>query len=190
MMPGHWLPVVLMAKTRRWSLSTAILGAVITALGHIFLSILLGVASIWIGVHFLSQYESEIERYAGAILGVFGLFYGILAFFRHSECHGHTHHGPDPKGQKAPFLFLFTLGLSPCVAALPVFAAAATEGTLATFLTLAAFSIGVLTSLIGSTVLVTLGLVKLDHPLLEHYGDVITGAGVAVMGLILFFISH
>src|SRR5690242_12645224 len=87
--PGHWLPVVLMAKTRRWSRKTAILGAMVTASGHIFLSILLGAVSIWVGVHLFAQYESEIERYAGLALGVFGLLYAGMAFFRHSHCHGH-----------------------------------------------------------------------------------------------------
>jgi cytochrome c biogenesis protein CcdA len=187
--PGHWLPVVLMAKARRWPLKTALLGALIAASGHIFLSIILGVVSIWIGAHFFSQYESEIERYAGLALAVFGLAYAAFAFFRHSSCHGHTHHGPDPKGKKAPFLFLFSLGFSPCVAVLPVFAAAASEGSLVTVITLIAFAIGVLISLLGATLVVSLGLIKLDHPLLEHYGDVITGMGVAILGVVLFLVS-
>jgi cytochrome c biogenesis protein CcdA len=188
--PGHWLPVVLLAKTRKWPLKTAVLGAVVAAIGHISLSIGLGVASIWIGVHFLSQYEGVIERYAGLALAAFGLFYAAFAFFRHSRCHGHTHHGPDPKAKKEPFLFLFSLGFSPCIAVLPIFAAAASEGIAAICFTLAAFAVGVLASLMGSTIVVSLGLVKLDHPLFEHYGDVITGVGVAILGIILFFTSH
>ncbi len=188
--PGHWLPVVLMAKTRKWSVRTAMMGAVVTASGHIFLSLLLGLLSIWIGVHFLSQYENEIERYAGLGLAIFGMIYAGVAFFIHSDCHGHTHHGPDPQNKKTPFIFLFSLGFSPCVAVLPIFAAAASEGYLATVLTLFCFSVGVLVSLIGSTLLISLGLVKLDHPLFEHYGDVITGCGVAVMGVLLFCFSH
>lgn len=188
--PGHWLPVVLMTKARRWPLKTAIVGATVTAFGHIFLSLLLGVLSIWIGAQFLAQRESEIERYAGLALAAFGVGYAVFAYFRHSHCHGHTHHGPDPRGQKAPFVFLFSLGFSPCVAVLPIFAAAATDGTATTIFTLLAFSIGVLVSLIGSTLLVSLGLIKLDHPLFEHYGDVITGGGVAVMGVLLFFFAH
>jgi nickel/cobalt exporter len=201
--PGHWLPVVLMAKTRRWPMKTAVVGAVIAASGHIFLSIALGLASIWIGVHYFSAYEEQIEQYAGLALGVFGLIYATLAYFRHSGCHGHTHHGPEvesefssdanqkPKSghRKTPFLFLFTLGFTPCVAVLPVFAAASSWGSLAIVLSFVAFSLGVLASLIGSTLLVSLGLVKLDHPVLEHYGDVITGSGVAIMGVLLFLFS-
>lgn len=187
--PGHWLPVVLMAKTRKWSIQTAITGALVTASGHIFLSTLLGLASVFIGVHFLSQYENQIERYSGLLLALFGLTYGGYAYFRHSKCHGHTHHGPSLNNKKAPFLFLFSLGFSPCIAILPVFATAASEGSFTTILAFISFSLGVLFSFIGATLLVSMGLVKLDHPLLEHYADVITGGGIAVTGLLLFCIS-
>ncbi len=188
--PGHWLPIVLMAKSRKWPLQTAVLGACTVALGHVLLSILLGGFSIWVGAHFFNQYENLIEQYAGLALGGFGLIYAGVTFFRHSECRGHTHHGPDPRGKKAPFLFLFSLGFSPCVAVLPVFITASTEGALATGVAFVSFSLGVFFALICATVLVSLGLVKLDHPFFEHYGDVITGLGVAVMGFLLFFYPH
>jgi len=186
--PGHWLPVILTTKARRWSVQKALLGALVAALGHILISILLGVLSIELGAALLSRYEPEIEHYAGLGLAAFGLIYGTLAFFRHSSCVGHTHHGPQPKPEKAPFLFLFSVGFSPCVAALPVFAAAAPHGVLAVALTLVAFAMGVITALAGATLLVTLGLVRLDHPFLEHYGDVMTGAGVALLGIAIFLL--
>ena len=185
--PSHWLPVVLMGKMRKWPLELMLLGALVTASGHIVLSILLGLFSIWVGSHFLSDYEEVIEQYMGLALGLFGLIYAGLAFFRHSGCHGHIHHGPSPRRNKAPFLFLFSLGLSPCVAALPVFAAAAAAGSVAVAMTLISFAVGVLFSLLSATVLVSRGIINLDHPIFEHYGDVITGLGVTLMGIILFF---
>ena len=50
------------------------------------------------------------------------------------------------------------------------------------------FFTSVLRALVGATALVTLGIAKLDHPLLEHHGDVITGLGVAAMGVAIFFL--
>src|SRR2546423_612091 len=98
--PGHWLPVVLMAKARKWPLRTALTGAVLAASGHVLLSIGLGLLSIWLELHYLAHYEAEIERYSGLALILFGLIYAGYSYFRHSHCHGHTHHGPNPKGQK------------------------------------------------------------------------------------------
>ena len=194
MAPGHWLPVVLMAKTRRWSVKVAVLGALITASGHIILSLLLAGGAIAVGAHFLSQYEGQIESYAGLGLVLFGAAYAIYAYVTHSRCHGHEHHGPVPdpkkKGLKGAFLFLFSTGLSPCVAVLPVIAAAAPTGLSAVAVTMLFFALGVSSALVGSTVLVTLGILKLDHPLFEHYGDVITGVAVALMGVVLFFLPR
>ncbi len=41
-------------------------------------------------------------------------------------------------------------------------------------------------ALAGATFAVTLGILKLDHPVFEHYGDVLTGGAVALMGVILY----
>lgn len=189
LMPGHWLPVVLLAKSRKWAAGTVLLGAITAALGHVIMSILLGGISIYIGSHFLASQEEVIERYSSLILVLFGLGFAALAYFRHSSCHGHTHHGPNPAGRRAPFFFLFSLGLFPCVAVLPVFITASVRGSMATVLSMAAFSIGVVSSLMSSSLLASRGLAKLDHPLLEHYGDVATGLGVVLVGLILFWVG-
>jgi len=188
--PGHWLPVVLMAKSRQWSTRSAIFGALMAASGHIAVSVILGVLGAELGAHFFMEYEHEIESYSGLGLVAFGLFYALYSFKRHSHCHGHEHHGPDVKNQKGPFLFLFSLGFSPCLAVLPVFAAAAPMGIVTLGFTMLSFSGGVIGALVGATLLVSRGLVKLDHPVLEHYGDVITGVSVALIGLALFLFPH
>lgn len=187
--PGHWLPVVLMAKSRKWPLRTSVFGALSLAAGHIFVSSLFGLLAMWVGLHLIAQNEGRIERWAGAVLAIFGLVYALVSYLRHSDCHSH-HSLPKKQGaRKTPFLFLFSLGFSPCVAVLPVFGAAAVEGPWVLILSLICFSIGVLGALLGATVLVSLGLMKLDHPVFEHYGDVITGLGIAIMGSILFLVS-
>ena len=144
----------------------------------------------WLGAHVLFEYTEVIEHYSGGVLVVFGAAYAARAYFTHSHCHGHTHHGPEPtrKSINSAYLFLFSLGLSPCVAVLPVFITAAPLGVGVLALAMAAFSVGVLTALIGASTLVSYGVMKLDHPILEHYGEVITGVGVALLGVLSFFV--
>src|SRR6185295_8873337 len=98
------------------------------------------------------------------MLIAFGACYAAFGYFRHSSCSGHEHHGPSPKGKKAPFIFLFGIGFSPCFAVLPLFLAASARGWAPAFVTMASFSLGVLAALAGATYAVTLGLLKLDHP--------------------------
>lgn len=181
--PGHWIPIVMISKSRKWSLSKSLLGALTAASGHIFISILFMILSLEIGVHVLVKNEALIERYSGVGLIVFGIIYAFFSFNRHSHCHGHTHHGPEVSPKRGPFLFLFTLGLTPCVAALPMFIAAAPFGWPAMVATVISFAIGVTIAMAGATFLTSLGLLKLDHPVFEHYGDVITGSLVAALGV-------
>jgi nickel/cobalt exporter len=185
--PGHWLPVVLVSKARKWNTRTALLGAAVTAAGHVLISLVLGLVALEVGAHYFAQHEEGIESYAGLAVAVFGVLYALNSYFRHARCHGHEHHGPAPDRRKSPFVFLFTIGLSPCVAVLPVFAAAAPVGTVAVVVAMIGFVAGVLVALLSATLLATTSVVKLDHPILEHYGDVITGVTVAMMGTLIFF---
>lgn len=187
--PGHWLPVVLMTKAKRWNLKHAFFGACVAASGHALVSITLGIISLKLGAHLFTEWEHEIESYGGILVAAFGLIYAVYAYFRHSRCHGHEHHGPRPV-QRAPYVFLFSIGLSPCVAVLPVFVAAAPMGWGVVVLSMIAFVVGVLAAFAGATLLTIRGLMKLDHPIFEHYGDVITGLSLVLMGLILFLFPH
>lgn len=189
--PGHWLPVVLMVKARKWDLAHSALGAVVAASGHIFVSLGLGVVGALIGNSFFSPYLEKLEEHAGGILILFGLAYAIYSRFQHRHCHGHEHHGPDPKkGKRAPYLFLFSLGFSPCFAVLPIFVTAIGMGTGVLISCMIAFSIGVLIALVGGSLLVSHKILKLDHSIFEHHGDLITGLGVALMGVVLMFFPH
>lgn len=189
--PGHWLPVVLMVKARKWDLAQAAFAALVAATGHIVVSIGLGLVGLFIGNSFFGSHLDELEEHAGLILIISGLAYALYSRVQHRHCHGHEHHGPDPrKGRKAPYVFLFSLGFSPCFAVLPVFATAIGMGSAVLITCMIAFALGVVLALVGGSLMVSRGLVKLDHPIFEHHGDLITGLGVATMGVILLISPH
>lgn len=188
LMPSHWLPVVLLARSQRWTLGKSLLAAAIGASGHLFFSLLLGMGVFLGEAFFLTEYEEPVEHFLGFLLLTFGLIYSILCFFQHLRCRGgHTHHGPDPRKMalKGPWIFLFSVGLFPCVAALPIFLAAGTQGWATGLLSLIGFSLGVLASFLFSTFCALTSLLKMDLPLFEHYGDVLSGAAVALAGILL-----
>ena len=189
--PGHWLPVVLLAKARKWGLARAMAGASITALGHVVSSGVMGVVVVAAGLNLITQFEESVEKYGALGLILFGISYAVYSYFYHSQCVGHTHHGPNPRKTRMPVLFLFGIGLSPCMAALPLFVASSgSGGLLQMMLTLAAFAGGVLIALLSATLLFSKGLMKLDHPIFEHYGDMLTGLGVSFVGLLLLVLPH
>ncbi len=188
--PAHWLPIILISKSRNWSLGRATIGALVASSGHVLLSVLLGAAGILLGVEFLERYEERVEQWGGIGLIAFGLIYASFSFIRHKRCVGHSHHGPEPRGARAPFLFLLSLGFSPCIAAVPVFVAASSRGLFPVALTMLGFSLGVITALAGATWIGSLGVMKLDHPVLEHYGESISGLAVAILGAVFLLLPH
>jgi len=192
--PGHWLPVVLMAKSRGWKPKTATLAALVTASGHVVLSLVISLVALALGAQMLESHEHVIEAYAGLGLALFGGAFAIYSYRRHSKCVGHTHHGPEPeestrKSLRSSLGFLFGVGFSPCVAVFPVFVASLPWGVSGWVLTGVAFAAGVMLSLASSVLVVSVGLLKLDHPVFEHFGDVLTGLAMVLLGLGFFIFS-
>lgn len=181
--PGHWLPVVLVAKSRRWTLSETLLGAWVAASGHVLISAAVALGCVFAGNQLLTNHEELIESYAGLGMALFGAIYAILAWRNHAHCHGHGHHGPAPASRKRPYWFLFSVGFSPCVAVLPILFGASAYGMGVLAMALGGFVVGVLVAFTGAALGVSRGLVHLDHPWLDHHGDLITGLAVMVLGV-------
>jgi ABC-type nickel/cobalt efflux system permease component RcnA len=184
--PAHWMPLALLSRTRKWNTVQTLLGAVVASSGHIILSVLITVAVVKLGVRLNADFEEVIELYAAKGLVILGVTYALYHYVNHRRCHGHTHHGPaQNEARRGTFLFLFSLGLSPCVAVLPALVAVEPYGPGALMLAALAFSIGVVSALAIATLLMRAGTSWLDHPLFEHYGDVVSGLALAVVGGIL-----
>ncbi len=186
--PGHWLPVVLVVKARKWKVPQALLGAFVAASGHILLSVGLAWIALKIGLQALVDDPELLESRAFLLMILFGAAYAIYSWRTHSHCEEHAHHGPEPKAKKAPWIFLFSVGFTPCVAVLPVIMGAGALGGVGISAAAIGFALGVVTAFGGAVILVSKGVLSLDHPLLEHYGDVVTGIAVMVLGAFLFFL--
>lgn len=192
--PAHWVPIVLVMRARKWPMTTALVGALVVAATHIAISIGVSLVAIELGMHTLDHYEESVEHYAGIGLVSFGLLYAWLAYRRHASCRAHAHHHPDSPeavdrqgARRSPFAFLFFLGVAPCVAAMPPIVAASVHGWSGTLVASLSFSAGVLVTLLGMTYLSRIPRFRWDHPFLEHYGDVLAGLGVAVLGVLEWF---
>jgi len=188
--PPHWIPLAMMIRTRRWDWRQSAAGVLVAATGHVLVSGVLGGAVMYLGFEFLIHYGDEVEHKSGLVLIIFGLLYALWGWRNHHHCGSGEHHHPANPGKDnhKPYVFLFFMGLSPCVIVWPVFIEAAPLGLVWLAGAVAVFSIGVIIalSLIGFLVHHGRKLKRLDHPWLEHYGDAITGVVVALVGLIFY----
>lgn len=91
--PDHYLPFVMMAKVRRWSLNKTIWITVLSGLGHVLSSVLLGILGIYLGaevmkLEFLEAWRGSIA--AWLLIG-FGFAYFIWGIWRALKNKKHSH---------------------------------------------------------------------------------------------------
>ena len=89
LIPDHWLPFVLIGRARGWSGGTTGLVSGISALIHVSLSIVLGLATLGIGLGAAEVVGESLERAGAVLLILFGLIYAWWAWRKG----GHFHPG-------------------------------------------------------------------------------------------------
>ncbi|MEE9292352.1 MAG: hypothetical protein V3U83_05430 [Acidobacteriota bacterium] len=210
LIPDHWLPFVLMARSQNWSNRRTLLLVSLAGFLHVLVSI--AVAAIGIGVgagsaRFLAEnFGRSLEFLTGVLLVVFGLGYGILAHRREARAHapdaapgGDVEKGGRPPHAHGHLLerwfhraltggaLVAIIGISPCALLVPILLAASAQGTVP----LVAAGIGFALCTIGTMVLVTFfasrGMSRLQLPFFTRYGDLISGLMIAIAGIAVIF---
>jgi nickel/cobalt transporter (NicO) family protein len=94
LLPDHWVPLAVVARTQRWSLFRLARVSTLAASGHVLASIALGAVVALVGLQFQRQIETQQGHLVGAVLIVTGaafLVWGMTG-------HGHAHpHGDEPE---------------------------------------------------------------------------------------------
>jgi nickel/cobalt transporter (NicO) family protein len=214
LIPDHWLPFVLMARSQRWSeRRTAVLTGLAGSL-HVLMSILVGVLAIALGsvsVQGLAQRTGRsLDFLAGALLVFFGVAYGFLAHRREARAHGrqgltagpaeghdetsHVHvHGHLLErwfhGALTGGALVLIIGMSPCSLLVPILFAASAEGPAAIVAAALGFMLCTIGTMVGVALFATRGMKRLEWPLFTRYGDLASGALVAMIGLTLMILE-
>lgn len=91
--PDHYLPFVVLARARGWSLARTLTLTFACGVGHVLSSVLLGAIGIWLGVAVTSMEATEASRgdLAAWALIAFGFVYGAWGVRRALRRRGHGH---------------------------------------------------------------------------------------------------
>jgi nickel/cobalt exporter len=92
-LPDHWVPLAIIARTQRWSLLRVARVSALAALGHVVASLVLGAILALIGLQFQHELDTQQGHIIGAILlltGMIFLLWGLLA-----DKYGHHHNGAE-----------------------------------------------------------------------------------------------
>jgi hypothetical protein len=161
---------------------------VMTAVGHVALSLLLGFAIVEIGLTFSQRLSGYITEATGAIMVVGGLFYGVKELMsKESEDYENEAQEKLAKGEGGlgkRFRYFAVLGgaLSPDLTILPIFILAAPIGLSFALYTAIVFSIASILALLAFLLLGSAGLAKAFERIPPKYNDALVGFVIAAVG--------
>lgn len=212
--PDHYLPFIVMAKARKWSLSKTAWITLLCGIGHVGSSVLLGLIGIALGIAVTKVVAVESFRgnLAAWALIAFGLVYFVWGVRRawtnkpheHSHFHtdgdGHTHqhvHNEEhvhvheiEKGNITPWVLFTVFVLGPCEPLIPILMYPAAKENLGGLLLVAAiFGAVTILTMLSIVTVSTLGVNRLPMKKMERYTHALAGGSICLCGLAIQFLG-
>ncbi len=206
--PDHYLPFIVMAKARNWSLLRTLLITITCGVGHVLSSVIIGIIGVGCGTALskITLWETLRGDIAGWLLLTFGFTYFVWGVFRaikntphthshyhndgtthchhHTHCHPHIHpHGTENKADITPWILFTIFVFGPCEPLIPLLMYPAAQGsllTLAIITTIFAITTIATMSAIVTTALYSTSFFSLPH--LQRYGHALAGLAITASG--------
>lgn len=189
LMPTHWLSFVLVARAQRWSRRKMLEVVLVSGLGHVTTTALVGLAAAALGKELHRHAEKLDTPLPALILLAFGLYYLVVGWRREGHRHCGHDHSDDPimADRVAAWALFVEMAVSPCETLIPVFFA---SGQLpwATLVVMALVMSGL--TIVFMAVLASLafaGYQKLTFPWLERNERVLLGLILMALGAFAYF---
>lgn len=210
--PDHYLPFIVLARVKKWTISQTIFWTVLCGLGHVGSSILL--ATVGIGAGWALHNLLYIEEVRGSLAGWLFLGVGLLYFLwglyqaRKNRVHQHfdiyedsiytykhSHEGgvvlPQDRKKVTPWILFLLFVLGPCEPLIPMFFLPAVEhSTEGIVILIAVFTFFTLATMVVMVLLGYYGITKLFRSeKLEQYMHAIAGATIFICGVGIVFLN-
>ena len=213
--PDHYLPFIVMARVRKWSLTKTALITILCGIGHIGSSVVLGMVGIAMGIAVkqLKLVESFRGNLAAWALIAFGLVYFVWGLRRawrnrphhhiHAHMDGDTHvhehihteehlhiHSMEDVVNLTPWI-LFTIFLfGPCEPLIPILMyPAAQDSIYGLVLVTTVFGSVTILTMLGVVLSATMGISFLPMVHLERYSHALAGATIFLCGIAIQFLG-
>jgi nickel/cobalt transporter (NicO) family protein len=189
--PSHWLPIIAIGRSERWSHYDALTITTISGLAHTLSTVLIGVTVGFIGHELSSDYEFITGIVAPVLLITLGLFYTYNDFLK-NRVHDHAvRQGSINRRSKWTIAVTLSIAMffSPCLEIEAFYFRAGTLGWTA----IAVVSmIYVVVTVAGMLLLVDLGLkgiTRMRSHFLEHHERLVSGLVLIMLGITAFFVE-
>jgi len=190
--PDHYLPFIMMSRSRNWSMKKTTLITLFCGMGHVLGSIVLGLAGIALGVavsslEILEGFRGNIAAWVLIAFGLVYMIWGIRRAFKDRK-HGHSHtHG---KKNMTPWVLFVIFVLGPCEPLIPMLMYPAYEHNILGVVAVAlVFSIATISTMLAMVIYASLGLKKVKFGKLEPYTHAMAGGIILLSGLGIQFLG-
>ncbi len=213
--PDHYIPFIAMAKAGKWSMRKTIIVTILSGIGHVLGSIVLGFIGVGIGValHLLEDIESLRGDLAAWLLISFGLVYMIWGIRRaakrkkhthkhvhtdgtihdheHNHHHEHSHaHSKENTANLTPWILFTIFVFGPCEALIPILMyPAANIGIGGLVFITVIFAVTTISTMLAIVVVSIKGISLLPVNKFEKYSHVLAGAIILISGLSVQFMG-
>ena len=207
--PDHYLPFIVLAKARNWSILRTSLITFLCGLGHVASSVILGLIGISFGLALASLKLAESYRgqIAAWLLTAFGLVYfvwGLRQALRnkphthshaharqqtHSHEHGHANEHVHPhtvsgKKKLTPWLLFIIFIFGPCEPLIPILMYPAAAGSLwAVLIVAAVFGVVTIVTMMSVVLVSTFFINRLPSRALARYSHALAGGAIFLCGV-------
>lgn len=220
LIPDHWLPFVLVGRARGWEAEKVAAVSGLSAMIHAALSVVLGLAALWVGERWAAAWGERLETVGAVLLVAFGAAYALWAWRKRGHfhpggwrlhraagvaecaapaeaaCPEHLHYHADEELIRERPLgwgalgLALVIGLNPCILILPLLVASAAHGTEVVVLTMAAYLVPTVLLMVGLSVAGVVIGGDLRLPWPARWMEVGSGLLVALVGLLYWALDH
>jgi nickel/cobalt exporter len=187
--PDHWATLIILGRVSKWNRTRLMGVGVMTAVGHVALSVLLGFIIVEVGIAVSQQASLYITKGTGVIMVVGGLIYGTkeLMSNKSEDYEREVLEGVSKRegniGRRFRYFAVLGAALSPDLSILPIFLLAAPIGLAFAFDTAVVFAIASVLALLVFLLLGSAGLAKAFERVPPKYNDSLVGFVIAAVGI-------
>lgn len=209
--PDHYLPFIVLSRSRKWSLAKTIWWTTICGLGHILSSVLLGLIGVLVGWQLskLSMFQDIRGNVSGWCLLLFGAVYLVWGFrsaylnkpHKHFEVYNdediyvyeHKHGevvAPQSRVKITPWILFVIFVMGPSEPLVPLlFYSGVRRSPLEIIVLIAVFAIFTVLTMLVMVLLGRYGYSFFKTDKLERYVHAIGGAVVTICGIGMVFLG-
>lgn len=207
--PDHYLPIIVLSKSRHWTLSKTIFLTIICGLGHIFSSVIVGMIGVLLGwgLSKLTLFQDARGNLSGWCLLAFGIIYLIWGLrqaylnkphkhfdeYDNGEVYVYEHkHGeavyPQKRIKVTPWILFAIFVMGPSEPLVPLlFYSGAQRSAFEVTLLIAVFAVFTVLTMVTMVLLGIYGYSFVKTDKLERYVHAIGGGVVTICGLGMVF---